>query len=113
MSHMPSNLPPPKTLGDLQSLLSSSSIVIEQSFRDLHHFSQQPPFKTRPSSYLKFVEYCTGLSEGIEPGGENEQTIQRVYRFVELARTQSSAGSLAKAWQSFPLVSGSKSSALK
>lgn len=107
MSQAPSNSSATKTLGDLQNLLSDSPIAIEQSFRELHHFSQQPPFRSRPSSYMKFVEYCSCRSKGIEPGGENERTIQRVYRFVELARTYSIADSLDEAWQSFPLVSGS------
>ena len=105
MPHALSNSSTTKTLGDLQSLLSDNPIAIEQWFRDLHHFSQQPPFKTLPSSYLTFVKYCNSRPKGIEPGGENERTIQRVYRFVELARTNSITDSFAKAWQSFPLVS--------
>ena len=96
---------PPKTLGDLKAAVASFREPFETAFKDLHHFSKRPPFRTRPTGFKRFVEYCEGLTQCIVPGQENEQTIQRAYRFIELRNAGKGAeASAAQAWEEFPLV---------
>jgi hypothetical protein len=96
---------PPKTLGDLKALAASSAEDFETVFADLHHFSKHPPFRSEPTGFEKFVAYCESLTKGILPAQENEQTIQRAYRFLELRRAGTSvAESKLQAWAAFPLV---------
>lgn len=92
-----------KTLDDLISLVRDSRIDLEQPFKELHHFARRPPFKPRPLGFSGFVQYCQSLSSGIRPGQENEQTIQRAYRYVELRRTKPHGQALSQAWKEFPL----------
>jgi hypothetical protein len=99
----------PKTLSDLKELLKTSNQNIEEYFQDLHHFSKHPPFETPSPSFAKFVKYCEGLPRGIESGGENEQTIQRTYRFLELVKSNSLDKSIVEAWEQFPLIKGKDS----
>ena len=99
------------TLDDLQALLQKDGFDIEPHFKALHHFSQHPPFKTAPSRYAVFVDYCKSRAEGIDDGGENERTIQRTYAFVFFARKHSAEESLAMAWRAFPLTKQHPSSA--
>lgn len=93
-----------KTLDDLLALVGISDIGLEQQFNEVHHFAKRPPFKTKPLGFSSFVGYCRGLSRGIRSGKENEQTIQRAYRYVELRRTCSHRQALSQAWDEFPLV---------
>lgn len=95
---------PLRTLEDLLVLLRLSKIEIEEEFKELHHFSRHPPFKSRPLRFSSFVTYCEGLSQGIKEGEENEQTIQRTYLYVELRRTRSHTQALQEAWRTFPLA---------
>jgi len=96
--------PSPFSLDELVSLITRSDIDIEQYFRELHHFSQHPPFSTRPSSFRVFADYCRAQPTGIEPGGENERTIQRAYAFVQFLRSRTAEESVALAWKGFPLA---------
>ena len=93
-----------KTLGELEALIKDNSFDIESYFKALHHFSKQPPFRTAPSRFEVFVDYCKTRPEGIDAGGENERTIQRAYAFVQFARTLPAAECLAQAWGAFPLA---------
>jgi len=92
------------SLDALFALVQQSDVDIEAYFRELHHFSQHPPFKTRPSSFQGFSDYCRAQPTGIEPGGENEQTSQRTYAFVQFLRLHTPQDSLALAWKLFPLA---------
>ena len=96
---------PPKTLGDLTAAVASFPESFERVFNDLHHFSKRPPFRKKPSGFESFVTYCKGLTRGIIPGQENEQTIQRAYRFIELRNLGTPvAASKAQAWRELPLA---------
>ncbi len=92
------------TLDDLELLLNAADFDIEPHFKALHHFSKHPPFKTAPSRFAVFVDYCESRTEGIEDEGENKRTIQRTYAFVLLTRKHSVEESRAMAWKAFPLV---------
>ena len=92
------------TLDDLDTLLKDADFDIELHFKALHHFSKHPPFKTAPSRFAVFVDYCKSRTEGIEDQGENKRTIQRTYAFVLLTRKHSVEESMAMAWRAFPLV---------
>lgn len=91
------------TLDDLLSLINATGLDFEKTFRDVHHFAQQPPFQTAPLGFTRFVTYCQGLRRGILPGQENEQTIQRAYRYIKLRENMSHKQALAQAWNEFPL----------
>jgi hypothetical protein len=92
------------TLDDLDALLMADDFDIEPYFKALHHFSKHPPFKTAPSRFAVFVDYCKSRTEGIEDEGENKRTIQRTYAFVLLTRKHSIEESLSMAWKTFPLA---------
>ena len=93
-----------KTLDDLLSLVRNTGIDMEHSFKEVHHFAKRPPFKPHPLGFSGFVRYCQNLSRGIRPGQENEQTIQRAYRYAELRRTRGHEQALSQAWNEFPLL---------
>lgn len=95
---------PVRTLDNLLALLSSTRLRIEDEFKELHHFSKRPPFNTKPLGFSGFVRYCQRLVNGIMPGEENEQTIQRTYAYVELRSSKSHAQALQEAWLAYPLA---------
>jgi hypothetical protein len=92
------------TLSELQNLIDQECVDIERYFKSIHHFSQQPPFSTDPSSFKIFSEYVASQANGIKGGGENERTIQRARTFVQLMRSTSSEEALRQAWILFPLI---------
>ena len=96
---------PLKTLDDLIAIVEMfPRVEFEDIFKELHHFSR-PFFRAQPPRFEKFVDYCQGLAKGIVPGQENEQTIQRAYRFLELRMAgKSQEESMAEVWEEFPLV---------
>ena len=94
-----------KTLNDLQFLVQSSGINIEETFRQLHHFSKNPPFASKPSGFEEFVEYCESLTRGVQPERENERTIQRAYDYVSrMMHGTTESEALAAAWGAFPIT---------
>jgi len=94
----------PKSLIELRALILASGVSIERDFKRLHHFSK-PNFATPPSSFAEFVSYCESLTQGIRPGEQNEQTIQRTFRFVELLQEgQGVELAIEQAWAQFPLA---------
>ena len=94
---------PPKTLTELQEL-SGSYPGFESRFADLHHFSR-PEFQSRPEGFSVFAQYCANLKIGILPGHENERTIQRAYRFLELYNGGNGAAhSMEQAWADYPTI---------
>ena len=96
---------PLKTLDDLLAIVEMlPGDDFEEIFKELHHFSS-PSFRTQSPRFKGFVDYCQGLTRGIVPGQENEQTIQRAYRFMELRRAgKSQEESKAEVWEEFPLM---------
>jgi len=93
---------PPKSLDDLTLMAAKAADDFEVQFNDLHHFSKRPPFRTPPSGFLRFAIYCRGLSSGIRRGKQNERTIQRAYRFLELRNSGASIeASRTQAWREF------------
>ena len=100
-----------RTLRELETLIKETNFDIEPHFKALHHFSKQPPFKTAPSRFAVFADYCRTRPEGIDAGGENERTIQRAYAFVQLVRTLPAEECLSRTWHIFPLAKAYGSSA--
>ena len=92
------------TLGELEALARDSSVDVETYFKTLHHFSKRPPFKTRPTRFTSFVEYCKSQPNGIEENGENERTINRLCAFLLMLRNNPAEVSLERAWRMFPLA---------
>lgn len=96
---------PPKSLDALKELSAPLSEEFERVFVSLHHFAANPPFNSKPTGFAEFVAYCEERVKGINPGQENERTIQRAYRFLELRHAgQSIEESKDLAWQEVPLV---------
>lgn len=94
---------PPKTLTELEDL-SGTYPGFESLFANLHHFAR-PEFESRPEGFAVFVQYCESRDIGILPGHENERTIQRAYRFLELYNTGNEvAHSMEQAWAEYPTI---------
>lgn len=89
----------------LIALASQTGPSFDEEFRGLHHFSKHPPFSSRPSTFAEFRAYCEGLERGVQPNGENEQTIARAVRYLELLSTgQGKDSALTQAWEAFPVL---------
>lgn len=95
-----------RSLDDLELLAAKAGSGFNRDFGLLHHFSRSPPFSTAPSTFAVFLRYCRSLSRGIQPGQENDQTIQRAHRYLSLvSQGAPPASALRTAWHEFPLVS--------
>lgn len=91
-------------LEKLKGLVAAGGIQLETAFNELHHF-QSSVFASHPSGLARFVEHCE--AHEIKDGGENERTIHRALRYVELIRTgATSTEALETAWREFPIGRG-------
>jgi hypothetical protein len=93
-----------RTLPELEQMAESIGPNFDEEFKQVHHFSR-PQFSTSPPTFRQFINYCKGLSHGIRPSEENDQTIQRTYRYLQLV---SKGAPLVKTvntvWEAFPLA---------
>ncbi len=91
-------------LEKLKQLVAAGEIQLETVFNELHHFHSSV-FASPPSGFASFVEHCQ--AHEVKIGDENERTIRRALRYIELIRTGApSPEALETAWREFPIVRG-------
>ncbi len=92
-------------LQSLKTLAATAGPTFETDFEALHHFAKKPSFASPPSPFSKFVAYCEALPQGIRPNKENERTIARASRYLQLlAQGQSPVSALQASWAAHPTL---------